>query len=312
MNHLFQRAILLFTLLLSFSCAAAFSAKAQSGEAITLSSLKVDIWSEYDRPSVLVIYHINLPPQVELPVELRFRIPSAAGEPHALAVKEADGSLVTISYRRVVLGEWSEVIFTTTLPEVQLEYYDPTLSKEGSLRSFHYQWSGDYAVAQLTIQIQQPLGATEMKIVPNTTNIAVGKDGLTYYVTQVDSLEVGQTFEVRFQYRKPNDSLTAESLKVQPSAPMGSVASTAPAAVNILPWLLGGLGIVLIVGAVTWWYWQAQRVKPRQKSPRPRRRRLVVEAQNIIPEGAIYCHHCGKRAQPADRFCRACGTRLRQ
>jgi hypothetical protein len=286
-------------------------ADAQSPPILTLRSLEVDIWPEYDRPSVLVIYHITLPSEASLPAELRIRIPSAAGEPNALAVRSADGSLTNLSYTQNVLGEWSEIVFTTTLPEVQLEYYDPTLKKDGSQRTFHYKWSGDYPVEALTIQIQQPMGATEMKITPNTTNVAVGKDGLTYYVTQVDSLAVGQGFEVSLQYRKSNDSLTAESLQVQPSAPMGNVTSTTTVTGNFIPWVLGGLGVFLIVGSVTWWFWQARTVKPRQKSNRSRRRRLVIEPKDVIPEGAVYCHHCGKRAMPGDRFCRACGTKLR-
>lgn len=286
--------------------------RAQTSPSLTLRALEVDIWPEYDRPTALVIYHITLPNEVTLPVELRLRIPSIAGDPHALAVREADGSLITIAYTRNVVGEWSEIVFTTTSLEIQLEYYDPTLKKEGSQRTFRYQWTGDYAVDSLTIQIQQPIGAAEMKITPNTTNVAVGKDGLTYYVTQVDSLSAGQSFDVSVQYRKPNDSLTAESLQVQPSAPMGSATSTTPAASNFLPWLLGGLGAFLIVGAVAWWFWQARTISPRPKTNRPRRRRLVIEPQEVIPEGAVYCHHCGKRAMAGDRFCRACGTKLRQ
>lgn len=287
-------------------------ASAQTLPPLILRSLEVDIWPEYDRPSVLVIYHLTLPSEVELPVEMRILIPSIAGEPHAVAVREADGSLVTVSYARNAIGEWSEIIFITTSREIQLEYYDPTLKKDGSQRMFNYQWTGDYAVEALTIQIQQPIGAAEMKITPNSTNFFVGKDGLTYYVAQVDSLAVGQTFEVSVQYRKPNDSLTAESLQVQPSAPMSSVSSTTPSAINFLPWLLGGLGVFLIVGAVVWWYWQARTLSPRPKATRPRRRRLVIEPQEVIPEGAVYCHHCGKRAMLGDRFCRACGTKIRQ
>ncbi len=290
------------------------TAMAQVPPPFTLRSLEVDIWPEYDRPSVLVIYHLTLPSDVALPVDLRIRIPSVAGEPHALAVREADGSLITIAYTRNELDdEWSEIVFTATAPEIQLEYYDPTLKKEGSQRTLNYRWSGDYAVETLTIQIQQPLGATEMKITPNTTNFTVGKDGLTYYVTQVDSLAAGQSFEVNVRYQKPNDSLTAESLQVQPSAPVGSATlSTTPAAVNFLPWLLAGLGVLLIGGAVVWWFWQERTVRPLTKTNRPRRRRLVIEPQEAIPAGVVYCHHCGKRAMPGDRFCRACGTKLRQ
>ncbi len=304
--------LIVVSFLILWVCSPLLAVKAQTPSDITFRSLEVDIWPEYDRPSVLVIYHITLPSEVTLPVELRLRIPSAAGELNALATREADGSLITIAHTRTVTGEWSEIVFTSTMPEIQLEYYDPTIKKEGFQRTFNYQWTGDYAVEDLTIQIQQPLGATEMKITPNTTNVAVGKDGLTYYVTQVNSLAVGQTFEVSVKYQKPSDALTAESIPVQPSAPMGSAASTIPAARNFIPWLLGGLGVFLIVGAVAWWFWQAQSVKPPKRTSRPRRRRVVVEPQEVIPAGAVYCHHCGKRALAGDRFCRACGTKLRQ
>lgn len=311
-----SRPLLSIIFLLSFlflgSLSPLMPVMAQMPASVILRSLEVDIWPEYDHPSVLVIYHITLPGEVNLPFEMRIRIPSAAGEPNAVAIREADGSLITIPYTRNVLGEWSEIVFSTTLPEIQLEYYDPTLKKEGSQRTFNYQWTGEYAVEALTIQIQQPIGAAEMKVTPNTTNVAVGKDGLTYYVTQVDSLSAGQSFEVNIQYQKPNDSLTAESLQVQPSAPMGSATSTTPAAGNFLPWLLGGLGVFLIVGAVTWWFWQARTVRPHSKTNRPRRRRLIIEPQEALPEGVVYCHHCGKRAMSGDRFCRACGTKLRQ
>lgn len=287
------------------------SAKAQNTP-LKLHSLEVDIWPEYDRPSVLVIYRITLPKEIGLPVELRMRTPVAAGEPNALAMREADGTLINLVYSRNILGEWSEVVFTTTLPEVQLEYYDPSLKKEGPERTFHYQWPGDYAVDEFTLRVQRPLGAAEMRITPHTSNLAIGKDGLTYYVTQVDSLAAGQSFEVTIQYRKPSDALTAEGLQVQPSAPMGSATSSIPATENALPWLLGGLGLLLIFGSVAWWFWQARMVQPRKKTDRSRRRRLIIEPREVIPEGTVYCHHCGKRALPGDRFCRACGTKLRQ
>jgi hypothetical protein len=277
---------------------------------ISLRSLEVDIWPEYDHPTALVIYHIVLPAELTLPLELKIHIPTAAGEPNAVAVREADGTLLSLAYTRTVNGDWSEITFTTTMPQVQVEYYDPSLVKNGSKRTFTYQWPGDYAVEAFTIQVQQPVGASDLKLTPNMGSPATGEDGLVYYNTDAGSLAAGQSFTLSLEYTKADNALTAESLKVQPSVPVGGVSASQRVLLNILPWALGGVGLLLIAGAVVWWYWQSGLGKSPRKASH-RRRRLVIAPEESIPEGNIYCHHCGKRAVPGDRFCRACGTRLR-
>ncbi|MGB9673785.1 MAG: zinc-ribbon domain-containing protein [Anaerolineales bacterium] len=277
---------------------------------LVLRTLEVDLWPEYDRPSVLVIYHITLPADLKLPQELKIRIPTAAGEPNAVAVREADGSLLKIAYTRKVLGDWSEISFSATMPQIQLEYYDPSLKKSANERNFVYQWQGDYAINELIIQVQQPLGASGMTITPNMSKSSTGNDGLTYYSTEAGELDAGQSFQVSLTYQKSNDNLSAESLQVQPSVPIGNVITTRRRLINYLPFILGGLGFLLIIGAAFWWYWQSGIGKSSAKGTR-HKRRLVIAAEEVIPQGIVYCPHCGKRALPGDRFCRTCGTKLR-
>ena len=57
-------------------------------EKISLSQLEIDLWPEFDQPSMLVIYKATLPSGVSLPVDLTFRIPLAAGSPSAVAVQQ--------------------------------------------------------------------------------------------------------------------------------------------------------------------------------------------------------------------------------
>jgi hypothetical protein len=79
-----------------------------------------------------------------------------------------------------------------------------------------------------------------------------------------------------------------------------------------LPWILGFLGIALIAGG-GWWYWRSGLSKERSPAgaARPRRKPSTSREPAASPEGYVYCHECGKRAGPGDRFCRACGARLR-
>jgi hypothetical protein len=199
------------------------------------------------------------------------------------------------------------------LPEIQLEYYDPTLVKQGTARQFEYTWPGDYAVDSMAVQLQQPLGAGSLTTSPGLGSGVAGGDGLTYYNAQIGSLDAGQTFDITINYDKATDSLSAESLTVQPSAPLAeSNTGLRGQLTAALPWGLGLLGVILIVGGGLW-YWQSGRNQSQKtKSTRRGRRSSTSRPEPASAgEGHVYCHQCGKRAGDTDRFCRTCGAKLR-
>lgn len=293
------------TLFLLLACLAPRSALAQ-GE-LRLPSVEVDLWPEHDRPTVLVIYRFTLPSSASLPQELQIRIPASA-EINAVAVRQTD-SLFSIPYDRQVAGDYMVISFQATLPDVQVEYYDPGLVKEASSRHFEYTWPGDYAVDSMEVQVQQPVDATDMRISPDLGSGVTAGD-LTYYKAEVGSLEAGQTFSITFDYTKPNDTLSASEQQIEASGPI-SDSSASGSLATILPWVLGILGVVLIAGGGIW-YWRSGR-EPSQPKQRTRRKASAgPEAAPPVHEGGyIYCHQCGKRAAPGDRYCRTCGTQLR-
>jgi zinc-ribbon domain len=298
--------------LVFISCLWGFKAQAQGN--VTLASAAVDLWPEYDRPNMLVIYHLTLSSQVSPPVELSVRIPSRVGDPHAVAVRQPDGALFSVVYEREVQGDWALITFTATSPDVQLEYYDPDLIQQDSARHYEFQWPGDYAVDSLVVSIQQPIGATDMRISPGMGNGQARQDGLVYYTAEVGALQAGEDFSVTMDYQKTSDELSASSLTVEPSAPITDSTAGRMSIMQALPWALGVLGLVLILGGGIW-YWQSGRQTPSQESQRRRRKTpppvSVVSTKEQAEGEFIYCHQCGKRASPNDRFCRVCGARLR-
>jgi hypothetical protein len=283
--------------------------RAQQG--ITLSVVAVDLWPEFDRPTMLVIYHLKLPAQTSLPASMSLRIPAAVGTPNAVAVKQADGALVTIPYTQEADGDWTRLVFQATSNDVQIEYYDPGLQKSGDQRHFEYTWPGDYAVEAFNIEVQQPKGATEMQIKPGTVNPRQGDDNLTYYRMDVGALSLGQQFQIEVDYKKSTDELSASSVPVEPSGPLNDLNPGIANMSSLLPWFLGVVGLLLIVGGGVW-YWQTGRQQAR--SPRELHRRNKPNDSQAADNAAgsnIYCHQCGKRAAVGDRFCRTCGTELR-
>ena len=291
------------------------------GQEIELASVGVDIWPEYDQPAALVIYRISLPEETVLPVELALRIPAAAGEPHAVAARQVDG-LNNIPYQRQVSGAWATISLSVPQPQtqyIQIEYYDPALVKEGALRTFAYQWPGDYAVQAMSIQVQQPLQATDMRIAPSLGSGVLGQDGLTYYQAEIGAVKAGQTVQISLSYQNSSDQLSLDGLQVRPSAPIPASSLESAGWTRLLPWALAILGVTVIAGGI-WWYWrsgqQHSTSKRRRKRPHPA---LVKPEEGGIPaavaapaaEDNIYCHQCGTRAQLGDVFCRSCGMHLR-
>lgn len=297
---------------------------AASQELIGISNLEVDLWPEYDRPSVLVIYHITLSPGTSLPKEVTFRLPAAVGEPNAVAIRQPDGQLFSIEHQTNVSGEWELITFTATLLEIQLEYYDPQLQLDGSQKTFTFVWPGDYDIEKMSVQTQLPVDASNMQITPGPVTTQTGGDGMTYFYKDIGSVTKDQSFSLKITYQKSSSKLSAESLQVQSSAPLTpsntlrdkledlfpGLFSGSDSTYQILPYVLGVLALVLIFGG-GYWYWRSGR---QEQAPRRRRRSnstaslgtaAVEEASNI------YCHQCGKRASPGDVFCRSCGTRLK-
>jgi len=288
--------ILFFTLLMASPTLAQTSSFAE---------VLVDLWPEYDQPQMLVILHIQLPPDLTLPAEVTVRIPARVGEPHAVAMASADGTLLVAPYQRTVEGEWATLTITASSPTLQVEYYD-TLNREGNQRQYTYQWPGFSAVEHLVLRVQQPPDAQDFTLTPAGTPAQRGEDGLMYYTTDLGQLAEGEAFTLEIAYTKSSDALTVQNLQVQPSEPLAK--ANGPLSVSDwLPWVLAALGLLLIAGGLVW-YWQSGA----EIAPAPSRRRRRRPKPAAAPSGEVrYCPQCGTRAQPGDRFCRHCGAPLR-
>jgi hypothetical protein len=302
--HKWVFAIIFFVLLL-------FPLGTRAQNPVSLDSLRVQIWPEYDKPGVLVIYQMTLPANTIYPVTLSVRIPASAGEPFAVADRQPDGQLYNLNYSTKVVDEWVVITFTTTSPEIRIEYYDPELITDGAARHYSYIWAGDFAVNRFLVEVQQPAGATDMRISPSLGPGTTHDDNLVYYTQDIGAIPAGQNLSLTLDYNKTTDSLTAESLPVEPSAPIPQSTVTNFNVSAWLPWILGILGAGLIIGGIIW-FWQSGKQRPARKIRHRRSSASVIEpAQPSGKTGeAVYCSQCGKRASTGDLFCRSCGTKI--
>ncbi len=275
---------------------------------IKLKSTHIDLWSEYDQPSMLVIHEFTLDESTPLPAKVTVRFPKD-GNLTAVAYIQ-NGQPLTKDYEKLeTQGDWQTVTINVDsyLPH-RIEYYQP-LTRDGNKRSFVYQWFGDYPVSDYRVAAQIPADSTNVVTDPPITDLQTSPDGksLIGSFTQTD-LKMGQASDFRISYDRESESVIspANSANIQPSKPIGP-STEGRVSVDNLPWIIGGFGLALI-GLALFFYWRSTQT-PEQKT---RRRRRSADSQETEAGGEqAYCHECGARARPGDRFCRTCGSKLR-
>ena len=286
------------------------SAKAQS--TIAFDSIYVSIWPEYDTPTVLVIYKITLAPETTLPAKISLRLPAQVGKVHVVAVGKTADTLSDSGVESTFTpgGDYSQVTVTATGRFLQVEYYDPALTKTGNQRDYQYSWLGDNSVANFRFEFRQPLQSTNISIDPALKNTSVDPDGFQLSELSQTGVKVGQKLTFNIKYQRDTDSPSTSFLKVQPTAPLDQTLPGQATWASWLPWIVGALGLVLLLIA-GWIYWSSR--KNNRASVRARKRHSAVEKIEEATPGQdqAHCTQCGKRLQPGDRFCRACGARVR-
>ncbi|MGZ9223144.1 MAG: hypothetical protein ACXW4Q_13630 [Anaerolineales bacterium] len=300
-----MRKWLIFVLLIGLMIFPSAAAEAEGGA--KLDALHIELWSEYDQPSMLVISQFVVSKETTLPVEVTLRFPKG-GNLVAVAV-ETNGELLNKKFTGPEeQGNWQQIKITVDSRDPhRIEYYQP-LTRDGNKRQFKYQWFGDYYVKEFAITMLVPADSTELITSPVLENTTTSTDGSSISGTVIkNDLRMGNSFQFELAYQRASDTpiLTdpSQADQVTTSAP---VDEDTPGRVSIanLPWIIGGFGVALILIAL-FSYWRSTQSSD-DKPPRRRRRQTEETGDQ-----QAYCHECGARAHPGDRFCRTCGSRIK-
>lgn len=278
-----------------------FSVSAQQD--VALSNVSVQLWPEYDRPSMLVIVDFKVAPMTPLPVDLTFRIPSDSNL-IAVALEDEGGNLLNANFAPPAIeGEWqSFVVSVEKNVTYRFEYYQPLMFNNND-RVFTYVWNNLYAVKNLSINVLEPIDAKNFTSEPAYVSVQQ-VDGLNYYEGQAMKVESNQEVRYSLQYTKSTDTLVSEPQAIQSSQPLDEDTAGRMSMSKLYPYVLGGLGVLAIAGGLAF-YWRASRA-PVKKT----RRRKNTSAEEDENKTARYCSQCGSRAKMEDKFCRTCGSRL--
>lgn len=272
-----------------------------------LKSINIELWSEYDQPSMLVIHEFTVDESVALPVDVTVRFPKDANLTAVATI--AEGVLVNIGYESSeTQGAWQTVTLDVqSYAPHRVEYYQP-LTREDNKRQFAFRWFGDYTAEMFNVAVQVPADSTNLFTEPALDNMTSSPDGLHLIgVASRGKLKMGQSYELKIEYQRESETVTKpqNSANIQPAEPIGPN-TEGRVSIDNLPYVIGGFGLALI-GLALFFYWRSTQI-PERKS---RQRRHSAGSQEAEDEGVAYCHECGTRAHKGDRFCRTCGSRFR-
>lgn len=270
------------------------------GDVKSIDSLVIDLWPDYDRASVLVLFTGTLPADTELPASITLPFPEKA-KLHAIArIDSSDGKMKDDIFSSHAPGE---IIFITPDLRFRLEYYFPYVANNNE-RSFDFTWVADLSVDRFQLRVQQPAFASPVSTVPPTKNVLRGEDGLTYYNFPVQSVPAGESFSVHVAYTMTTAKLSAESLP-PPQARLqeSGIPSTSQGDVGIkwpfVALVLGGMILVFLFV----WLTATRRARPNRQETRP--------AKAKIKSPSKFCPNCGNQTGKNDRFCSKCGSALK-
>lgn len=271
---------------------------------ITLHSVNVQLWPEYDQPSMLVIVDFKVAPMTSLPVNLIFRIPNDANL-IAVAVQAEDGNLLNAEFESPTsTGDLQSFVINVEQNSIyRFEYYQP-LEVNGDERNFSFIWDNSYAVTSFSVSVLEPLDVKSISIEPAYVSKQIVNE-LNYYEGEVVKLSASEKYTLDLQYTKTTDALINTPQTVQPAQPVNEDTPGRVSLSNSYPYIIGFIGIGMIVGGIVYYY-RTGRVIPK----RTRRRRVINEEEDL--KTGTYCSQCGTRAQSGDKFCRTCGAKLRK
>jgi len=298
---------------------------AQAQGPISLDSLSIQVWPEYDRPETLVIYKGTLAASVELPATLSFQIPTQVSDMFAVAVFDGEtNNLVNSPYT----FEAGTLTLTIESRQFQFEYYDPTLVvKADAQRDVQLDLAVEYPVSSWRLEFQQPLGASNLQLSPEADEVTQGSDQLTYHIFHRADTTGGETISVGGSYQKSSDTLTAKSNINVPTLDQNTEPVAKASGNNWLTagYVLIGLGVlVLLVAGGVWFYRYLQ--SSSEPTRRPAKSKTQVQAEKANRAGkrqstrtprksggesggqARFCHQCGTEYKPGAGFCHNCGT----
>jgi hypothetical protein len=274
-------------------------------EQLSLATLQISLWPEFDQPDLLVIYQGLLAEETALPAPVEISIAADVVAPSAVAYVDETGQRLNLEYATRVEGDVRIVSFDLPSLGFQLEYYDALPIEASGRRTYTFDYRADYDVSDLSLEFQVPPTAQNFVLEPPADSVVPDSSGVVYHVVDAGALTQGERVSWTFRYDKDNPDLTLSALEQAPE-------QTASAGGDSSTGLVFFVAFVALVAVGAGAFWLGRRTgtnaAPDDEAPFPPRKK---RPERGIGRGA-FCHKCGAQLRHDSEFCHKCGARVRQ
>lgn len=289
---------------------------------LSIKSMKISVWPEYDDPRVLVIYEGEFAGDANFSKEVKFRIPKGAEINQVCALQKPNDDHLCQLYEVSQDGE--SLSYTLPIPTFFLEFYYQPLQGQSD-KKMDYSFESFYPVDKLQVEVQQPLRTSNFDLSPKAAGMVSDRSGFNYYQYQFDNVAATQPIKLSASYTKADDRPSIEKAK------SGGTSSTNDLNLPLLGVFGAGLLALVAYYAITRRHARPLPATVRQLSsarvqappatgggrgPAGRSGRVagtgggaaVAEAATRI----FFCTNCGAQIEAEDNFCPNCGQKTRK
>jgi hypothetical protein len=265
-----------------------------------IDALDIEIWPDYDKPSVLVLLTGTLPGDTRLPAAVTLPLPEAAQLNAVARIDSKDGNMKDDIFSSN--DPPGTLTFTTPDLRFRVEYYLPYTVNENR-RSFDYTWLAVVSVNSFQLSVQRPTSASTLNTEPAAANVVRNMDGFDYHTFPRQALPAGQSFSLHVDYTMTTALLSATSLPASNTGIQPPALPVAPRTGTGINWALVAIitGGLLILAALVW---QIASRRPASSIRKP------IDPGSAKKARARFCRNCGEPIDKGDRFCSGCGSEL--
>jgi len=291
-----RKSFMLLIIIMTMPMAAGFAQTRVS----VIDSLGIEIWPDYDKPSVLVLMTGTLPADTPLPASVTLPLPEAAQLNAVARIDSKDGNMIDDIFSNTETP--GALTFATPDLRFRVEYYFPYTVNENQI-SFDYTWLADLTVTNFQLRVQRPTSAGTLNTKPVTASVVRSGDGFDYHSFPVRTVPAGESFSLQVDYKIIAAQLSVASLPSSNANLQPDALPAAPGSGSGINWPLAAVvaGGLLIIAALIW------QIASR-RSPPSIRESIGSRVEN--PQQAKFCRNCGEPTGEGDKFCRGCGSEL--
>ncbi|MCH7819912.1 MAG: zinc ribbon domain-containing protein [Candidatus Marinimicrobia bacterium] len=265
-----------------------------------VSSLKIDLWPEYDKPMVLVMIDGWIAESVELPIEVRLSVMEGGSVHMGCSITPAGGHIHE-SFKEGTDGDGNYVTFVLRERQFHLEYYYNSF-RDTPFRKFDYYFKSPFNISNVQVEIKEPLGSTGFILNPPSKFPMKNRSGITIHSLNIGEVKIGEEIIISAEYSK-NDLI--------PSNKRVNKFSSTVDTYKFLTILFGSILFILLgYAAFRWSSAPSNTDKKHKKKSKKHKNRQPIMSKSTDQNRINFCFQCGNELKSPFHYCGVCGTKI--